>query len=170
MSMIGHIHSRMRCVPALIGTLSLVGALGLLTACGGSRNRGATAGITPGAGQSLAGMPGATGTAAGRASTPATSTPTPAGSVPTAPVGRNSVTIKNFAFAPAAATVKVGTTVTWVNQDTEPHTVTSQGPGPLRSPALSNGARYSYTFTAPGTYHYLCTIHPFMTGTVTVTQ
>jgi plastocyanin len=62
--------------------------------------------------------------------------------------------------------------VTWTNRDPEPHTVTSQGQGqgPLRSATLASGARYSYRFTTPGTYKYLCTVHPFMTATVTVTQ
>ena len=168
------IRPRLWRLPVLVGTLGLSGIL-VLAACGGSAHRGAVGGITPGAGQSLAGMPGATGkatgTATGMAGMPAMATPAaPAGGAPAAPAGANTVAIKNFAFGPAALTVKAGTTVTWTNQDTDPHTVTSQGPGPLSSPALSNGARYSYTFTTPGTYRYLCTIHPFMTGTVTVTQ
>ncbi|NUP48221.1 MAG: cupredoxin family copper-binding protein [Catenulispora sp.] len=87
-----------------------------------------------------------------------------------APVAGNAVAISGFAFGPAALTVKVGTTVTWTNKDSDAHTVTSQGSGgPLQSKALATGESYSYTFTAPGTYAYLCTIHPFMTATVTVT-
>ncbi|MEV5011617.1 plastocyanin/azurin family copper-binding protein [Streptomyces sp. NPDC055692] len=94
----------------------------------------------------------------------------PSSSTPSAPVPRNAVAIKNFAFAPAALKVKAGTTVTWTNQDTDAHTVTSAGSGgPLHSAALSTHATYRYTFTKPGTYHYLCTIHPFMTATVEVT-
>ncbi|UKD59166.1 cupredoxin domain-containing protein [Amycolatopsis sp. FU40] len=82
----------------------------------------------------------------------------------------NAVAIKDFAFAPAATTVKKGTTVTWTNQDQDAHTVTSTGSGgPLRSPTLQTGQSYQYTFGAPGTFEYLCTIHPFMTATVTVT-
>lgn len=88
-----------------------------------------------------------------------------------APVSGDAVAIKNFAFAPATLKVKVGTTVTWTNQDTDAHTVTSTGSGgPLRSAALNTHATYSYTFTKPGTYSYLCTIHPFMTATVEVTR
>ncbi len=85
-----------------------------------------------------------------------------------APVAANTVLIKNFAFSPAALTVRVGTTVTWTNQDADAHTVTSRT-GPLNSPTLDTGKSYRYTFTKPGTYQYLCTIHPFMTATVTVT-
>ena len=82
----------------------------------------------------------------------------------------NTVAIKDFAFAPAATTVQKGTTVTWTNSDQDAHTVTSTGSGgPLRSPTLQTGQSYAYTFTTPGTFEYLCTIHPFMTATVTVT-
>ncbi|ARF53019.1 plastocyanin/azurin family copper-binding protein [Streptomyces gilvosporeus] len=89
---------------------------------------------------------------------------------PAAPVARNAVAIKNFAFTPATLKVKVGTTVTWTNQDGDSHTVTSAGAGgPLHSAAMATHDTYSYTFTKPGTYAYLCTIHPFMTATVEVT-
>ncbi|MGW2253691.1 MULTISPECIES: cupredoxin domain-containing protein [unclassified Kitasatospora] len=89
----------------------------------------------------------------------------------TAPATGNAVTIQNFAFSPARLTVKAGTTVTWTNKDTDPHTVTSkQGSGgPLNSASLTTGATYQFTFTQPGTYAYFCTIHPFMTATVVVT-
>jgi plastocyanin len=87
------------------------------------------------------------------------------------PVSGSAVAIKNFAFAPATLKVPVGTTVTWTNEDTDAHTVTSTGPGgPLQSAALGTHATYSHTFTKPGTYAYLCTIHPFMTATVEVTR
>ena len=98
--------------------------------------------------------------------------PTASGSsgAPAAPVAGNAVAISGFAFSPASLTVKAGTTVTWTNKDSDAHTVTSQGTGgPLGSAALSTGQSYSFTFTKPGTYAYLCTIHPFMTATVTVT-
>lgn len=149
-----------------------------LAACSSPSHPAASAtGIAPGASQSLAGMPGATGT--GAAAVPGatdsampgmTMSGTPAGGgAPAAPVAGNTVMIQNFAFAPAALVVKVGTTVTWTNRDTDAHTVTSQGNGgPLNSSALSTGQSFSYTFTKPGTYSYLCTIHPFMTATVTV--
>lgn len=85
-----------------------------------------------------------------------------------APVAINTVAIQNFTFSPAAVTVKVGTTVTWTNQDQDPHTVSAMS-GPFHSPALNTGQSYRYTFTTPGTFQYLCTIHPFMTATVVVT-
>jgi plastocyanin len=65
-------------------------------------------------------------------------------------------------------TVKAGTTVTWTNRDQDPHTATAMS-GPFHSPTLNNGESYHYTFTTPGRFEYLCTIHPFMTATVVVT-
>ncbi|MER6124267.1 plastocyanin/azurin family copper-binding protein [Streptomyces sp. NPDC001795] len=95
----------------------------------------------------------------------------PSTGAPAAPVAGDAVAIKNFAFSPATLKIKAGTKVTWSNQDTDAHTVTSAGPGgPLHSAALNTHATYSYTFTKPGTYSYLCTIHPFMTATVEVTR
>ncbi|SDW41734.1 Cupredoxin-like domain-containing protein [Amycolatopsis xylanica] len=87
-----------------------------------------------------------------------------------ATVAVDSVSIKDFAYAPAKVTVKAGATVTWRNEDQDPHTVTSSGTGgPLKSPTLNTGDTFRFTFITPGTYEYLCTIHPFMTASVTVT-
>ena len=120
------------------------------------------------------------------AATPATSTSMPATSMPPtsmpptmsmpataasptgAPVATSIVNITNFAFSPATVTVKAGTTVTWTNKDEEAHTVTASDKA-FGSPPLDAGQTYSHTFTAPGSYAYLCTIHPFMTATVVVT-
>jgi plastocyanin len=148
----------------------LIAMFTLVAACGGASKPAAD--LHAGTGQQLAGMPGASGSAApSPMSMPMTDPPTAAARIhaQAAPVGGNAVAIKNFAFAPSALTVKVGTMVTWTNQDTDEHTVTSQQTGPLKSSALPTGGHYSYTFTKPGTYSYLCTIHPFMTATVTVT-
>lgn len=84
------------------------------------------------------------------------------------PVATGTVAIRDFAFAPATITVRVGTTVTWTNSDQDAHTVSATG-GAFTSPTLATGATYRYTFTKAGRYDYLCTIHPFMTATVVVT-
>lgn len=87
-----------------------------------------------------------------------------------APVATSAVTIDNFAFSPKAVTVKVGTTVTWSNRDEEPHTVTAED-GSFKSGTLAgNSNTFSHTFSAPGTFTYHCSIHPYMTGTVEVTR
>ena len=77
------------------------------------------------------------------------------------------VSAKSFMFTPASITVKAGTTVTWVNLDDEPHTIFSDA-GLFRSSALDTQERFSFKFEKAGTYHYLCTIHPRMLGTVVV--
>jgi len=89
---------------------------------------------------------------------------------PTGPaVATDAVNVEGFAFKPAAITVKQGATVTWTNKDDEAHTVFFIFDS-SRSPLLVNSANtYTKTFTTAGTFTYHCTIHPFMTGTVTVT-
>jgi plastocyanin len=87
----------------------------------------------------------------------------------TTPVATDTVKIENFAYSPAVVTVKAGTTVTWTNNDTDPHTVTSMDNGPVKSPTLQQGQTFHYTFAKAGRFEYLCTIHPFMTATVVVT-
>ncbi len=77
------------------------------------------------------------------------------------------VMAKDFMFAPASLTVAAGSTVTWTNQDDEPHTVVSDS-GLFRSGALDTNERFSFRFEKPGTYHYACSIHPRMVGTVIV--
>jgi plastocyanin len=95
--------------------------------------------------------------------------PGPGAGAPDVPVATNTVAIQNFAFSPATVTVKAGSTVTWTNQDQDPHTVAAINSGPFHSPALNTGESFHYTFTTPGRFDYLCTIHPFMTATVVVT-
>lgn len=81
--------------------------------------------------------------------------------------GATVVLARNFMFTPAAITVKAGSTVTWTNRDDEPHTVVSDA-GLFRSGALDTGETFAYRFDKPGTYHYTCSIHPRMVGTIVV--
>jgi plastocyanin len=78
-----------------------------------------------------------------------------------------SVSISNMMFQPSSISVQHGTTVTWTNNDSVPHTVTGNNGGPS-SAVLQPGQTYSYTFNQTGTFPYHCSIHPYMTGTVTV--
>jgi amicyanin len=75
--------------------------------------------------------------------------------------------IKEFKYGPPSLSVPVGSTVTWVNHDEEPHTVTS-ATGAFSSAGLVNDDTFVQTFTKPGTYEYFCKVHPFMKGTVVV--
>lgn len=72
-----------------------------------------------------------------------------------------SVSIKNFAFSPQSLTVSKGATVTWTNNDSVNHTVTSTT-GVFDSGLINTGKSFSYTFSNAGTYSYKCTIHPSM--------
>jgi plastocyanin len=79
----------------------------------------------------------------------------------------HTIIVKGFMFTPMQIKVKAGTRITWMNQDEEPHTISSDE-GVFRSPAIDTNESYSYQFDKPGTYHYTCTIHPRMTGTIAV--
>lgn len=78
------------------------------------------------------------------------------------------INIKNYSFNPLTLTVKAGTKVTWVNNDSAPHTITSDSGALLNSPALSPGQSFSFTFTNPATINYHCNIHPNMKSSVVV--
>ena len=102
-------------------------------------------------------------------SSPAATTPaaSPAGG---GAVTSSEIAIKDFAFTPATATVKAGTTVTWTNNDGATHNVTStDGPGTgaattstFSSQPMAQGDTFSYTFKEAGTYYYECSIHASM--------
>jgi plastocyanin len=77
------------------------------------------------------------------------------------------VKIDNFTYNPQQITVKAGTTVTWVNHDDIPHTVTSKT-GAFRSKAMDTDDKFSFTFATPGTFPYFCALHPHMTGSIVV--
>lgn len=79
----------------------------------------------------------------------------------------STVTIQNFTFAPNTLTVKAGTNVTWINQDSAVHDVTSDS-GAFSSPDLNKDDKYTYNFTKPGEYSYYCDEHPSMKGKITV--
>lgn len=84
-----------------------------------------------------------------------------------APIIANAVKIDNFSFEPAAIIVKPGTTVTWTNADDIPHTVV-ENDKKFKSPPLDTDDHWSYTFTEPGEYHYFCSLHSKMVGTIIV--
>lgn len=84
-------------------------------------------------------------------------------------VATSSVKISNFAFSPAHITVKAGTKVTWTNEDSIAHSATSDD-GKFDTGLVAQGKSGSFTFEKPGTYHYHCMPHPYMKGTVTVTN
>lgn len=85
------------------------------------------------------------------------------------------VTMKNTQFSPQKITVKRGTTVKWVNEDTVRHNVVAANESdtsglPANNELFGKGGSYQFTFDTIGTFDYKCTPHPFMTGTVEVTE
>jgi amicyanin len=87
-------------------------------------------------------------------------------------VEATSVVISNFAYSPPAIKVKVGQTVTWTNNDPVAHTVTADNTSSdaPNSKLLNKGESYTFTFNKAGTYAYHCTPHPYMKGTVVVSE
>jgi plastocyanin len=83
----------------------------------------------------------------------------------TALAADRTVTISGFAFHPKTVTVNVGDTVTWTNQDAAGHTATGTG---FDTGTIASGGSKAVTFNSAGTFHYVCTIHPSMQGTVVV--
>jgi plastocyanin len=121
--------------------------------------------VTFGSGATTPGMPGMSG----MPSMPGAPANASVSATASAPVTGNAVSIDNFAFVPATLTVAAGSTVTWTNQDEEPHTVVAND-GSFRSPGMGSQATYSHTFATAGRFDYVCSIHPFMHATVVVTQ
>ena len=75
---------------------------------------------------------------------------------------------RRLQFSEGPLEVPAGTTVEWVNDDAVAHSLVAED-GSFQSPDLASGERFSFTFTEPGTYDYLCGIHPTMRGTIIVT-
>ena len=130
--------------------LVILTLLALLAACGGSTT---TSGST---------NPTATATTA-------SNTPAPTGSTLTQTPATTSpnVSIANFSFSPATLTIAKGTKVTWTNNDSVTHTVTSDQ-GTWDSNGVPPGNTFNFTFAKTGTYTYHCKIHPSMKATIIV--
>lgn len=90
-------------------------------------------------------------------------TPPAATSITTA----SAVGIADFKFGPAEVHVPVGGSVAWTNNDGQQHTATSST-GAFDAGAIQPGASGTVQFKTAGSFTYLCSFHPFMTGTVVV--
>jgi plastocyanin len=80
---------------------------------------------------------------------------------------QNNVSIQNYAFSPSAISIQKGANVTWRNDDSVQHTIVSDTQA-FTSPTLNKGDAYTFQFNNTGTYPYHCSIHTYMTGTITV--
>jgi plastocyanin len=72
-----------------------------------------------------------------------------------------------WGFAPGSRKIQPGTWVTWSNDGQDPHTVTAVD-GSFDSGNLDPSEGFSWFFDQPGTYRYLCAVHPWMKGTIIV--
>jgi plastocyanin len=106
---------------------------------------------------------GGNGSSSGAASTPAGAGET------TSSDGQTAVQIKGFAFNPGKPTVKVGQKITWTNADPVAHNVVAKSGASFSSETLNQGDSFSYTPTKAGAIDYVCTFHPNMQATLTVT-
>ena len=147
-----------------LSALGAVVAVGL-AACASASPGGGAYGTRPATNAPASGMPMAMPAGQMAQVGPATSTQ----GVPAVPAGAVQVGIVNFKFTPDSLTIKVGTNVNWTNHDDIAHTVSFTGSG-VHSDVLARNGSFSHVFTAPGTYAYICSIHPFMHGTVIVTS
>ena len=138
--------------------LIMVGAV-LLTACGGSPS-------------SASAVPAATSIA----HTPVTggTTPTPTAVQPTPVRGSSQLVMiidesnGSYGFNPGTLTIRVGTTLTWKNVSSVPHTVTSDDGTSFDSGTVSIGGTFRFTFKTAGTFSYHCNYHPYMRATIIV--
>lgn len=79
------------------------------------------------------------------------------------------VEIKDFSFNPTTVTIKKGTTIMWINEDSAQHTATSNT-GVFDLGQIKQGQTFSYVFTKTGSFDYGCLNHPNMKGTIIVTD
>lgn len=80
------------------------------------------------------------------------------------------VSMKDIKFNPGTVTIKAGGKVTWTNDDSVGHDVTADDFESGSPGGIQGGSTYSHTFKKPGTYDYVCSVHPGMKGSVKVTK
>jgi plastocyanin len=82
----------------------------------------------------------------------------------------HTVVIEGMKFTPATVTIRPGDSVMWVNKDIVDHTATSPASArqPFDSRLIGQGKTWTRRFTAAGTFDYVCTFHPTMTGVIKV--
>jgi plastocyanin len=138
---------------------------------------GANATTTAGANATTTAGANATTTAGGITGNTTGTSATGAGGGTSVSIVSGSSSLTDTAYQPNPIQVSVGTTVTWTNNDSQPHTVTSgsnvQPDGkfdssPNFNPLMAPGQTFSHTFTEAGEYPYYCALHPNMVGTVSV--
>ena len=111
------------------------------------------------------GEPMTTSEPGGVAPEPSGNAPAPSGEAPRSA----KVTIAGYAYDPDPVTIQAGGKVIWQNEDSVPHTATAKD-GSFDTGSIEEGKLKSETFKQPGTFAYVCTIHPGMNGVVEVVE
>ena len=157
----------------VIGTPHYARAQGVAVEGGGNATNATMTGAGNATNATMTGAGNATNatmTGAGNA-TNATSTGT-AGGPTSVSIAPGSSSLTTDAYQPNPVQVSTGATVTWTNNDAQPHTATSgenaTPDGTFDSGILAPAATFEHTFTAAGEYPYFCMLHPNMVGTVSV--
>jgi plastocyanin len=130
----------------------------------------AAAGCGGGDNNNNSGSSGSASTQAAQAPAQTTTTASSGSAEESGKSGDNEIRVQNFAFAPADKTVKVGEKIEWENYDTTAHNVVATSGGSFKSDTLQKGDKFEFTPTKAGTISYVCTFHPNMKATLTVTQ
>ena len=95
------------------------------------------------------------------AAAPSTSTPAAEGEA-------TEIGMKGLQFEPKDVTVKVGTTITWKNNEDIPHNVVAEEGADFESDTFGKDGTFEFKAEKAGAVKYVCTIHPGMAGTLTV--
>jgi plastocyanin len=141
---------------ALLIILGIAASLALLSGCAGGNS---TTTVPSSAAAAI------TATSGGTAKTTQDSTTT--GTTWGAAGQVAKVTIEDGAFVPDTVTIQAGDSVTWLNHEDTPHDIIVDG-GTLSTVAFGRDSSFTFRFTAGGTFHYHCSQHPQMKGTVVV--
>ena len=110
-------------------------------------------------------------TAAPPASQPPSDAPPSAAAqacLPSSAAGAVAASILDFEFDPTTVEASVGDVVTWTNDGAAPHTATLDDDPACTTPQLAGGESGGIQFNEAGTFTFVCTVHPTMTGTVEV--
>ncbi len=127
--------------------------------------------LLTGAAFALVAMVAASGCSKSNKSSAADTSDAPTTTASPAPINQGAVVqVSEYQFSAATVTIKAGQSVEWHNVGNVQHTVTQTAGKDFSSPDIGSGQTYVQTFDKPGTYTYICSIHPDrMHGTVVVT-
>jgi plastocyanin len=84
--------------------------------------------------------------------------------------GSVEIAMKDLKFEPEDATANVGQEICWFNEDTIAHNAVDEEGGAFESELFDKGQTFTATVDTPGTINYVCTVHPGMTGTLTIRE